>query len=223
MIDAIKEQILTASNLLGLQLADNKVALLAEYLLMMNKWNKVYNLTAVRTINEMISHHIVDSLSVLLPLQRVIQATSLDSTKPINILDVGSGAGLPGVVIAICFPEYSVHCLDAVAKKMAFVRQVAATLDLKNLVAVHSRIECVATQYSVITSRAYASLIDFVSSSSKALSSQGVWMAMKGKIPLHEIEDLPNNIDMFHVEQIHVPGLEAERCIIWMKKRMDIV
>jgi 16S rRNA (guanine527-N7)-methyltransferase len=136
----------------------------------------------------------------------------------VRLLDVGSGAGLPGVVIAICCPDVLVDCVDTVAKKVAFIRQVAVTLKLSNLRGVHARVESLTEKYDVISSRAFACLADFTRWSSNALADQGVWLAMKGKHPGDEIAALPQHVGVFHVEQLKVPGLEAERCIVWMRK-----
>jgi len=196
---------------LGLVLNDGQTAQLLDYLELIRKWNKVYNLTAVREPVEMLTHHLLDSLAVIAPLQRQTQG------RPISLLDVGSGAGLPGVVIAICCPEVRVDCVDTVAKKAAFVQQAAATLGLPNLRGLHNRVENLSGPYEVVSSRAFASLADFVAWSSAALAEQGVWLAMKGKHPADEIAALPPEVEMFHVEQLEVPGLDAERCIVWMK------
>ena len=196
---------------LGLALVDDQVSQLLNYLELIRKWNKVYNLTAVREPAEMLTHHLLDSLAVIGPLRRHTQG------RPISLLDVGSGAGLPGVVIAICCPEARVDCVDTVAKKAAFVQQAAATLALPNLRGVHARVENLSGPYDVIASRAFASLADFISWSSAALAEQGVWLAMKGKHPAEEIAVLPPAAEVFHVEQLQVPGLDAERCIVWMK------
>ena len=134
------------------------------------------------------------------------------------MLDVGAGAGLPGVVIAICCPEIEVDCVDTVGKKAAFIQQAAVTLQLPNLRGVHTRVEKLTRAYDVVCSRAFASLNDFVTLSSGALADQGLWMAMKGKLPSVEVESLPPGIELFHVEQLKVPGLDAERCILWMKR-----
>jgi len=199
-------------NDLGLALTDGQTAQLLDYLELIRKWNKVYNLTAVREPVEMLTHHLLDSLAVIAPLQRQTQG------RPISLLDVGSGAGLPGVVIAICCPEVRVDCVDTVAKKAAFVQQAAATLGLPNLRGLHNRVENLSGPYEVVSSRAFASLADFVAWSSAALAEQGVWLAMKGKHPTDEIAALPRDVEMFHVEQLEVPGLDAERCIVWMKR-----
>jgi 16S rRNA (guanine527-N7)-methyltransferase len=112
----------------------------------------------------------------------------------------------------------AVTCVDAVSKKAAFVQQVAASLRLSNLKGVHARVETLEGPFDVIGSRAFASLPDFVTWSASALGDKGIWMAMKGKLPEEEISSLPSNAQVFHVEQLHVPGLSAERCMIWMKK-----
>jgi 16S rRNA (guanine527-N7)-methyltransferase len=197
---------------LGLQLGDAQIAQLLDYLDLIQKWNKVYNLTAVRDPAEMLTHHLLDSLAAVAPLRRHTHE------KPVSLLDVGSGAGLPGVVFAVCCPEVQVDCVDTVAKKAAFVQQAAVALKLPNLKGVHARVENLAGPYDVVCSRAFASLADFVSWSSSALAEGGVWLAMKGKHPADEIAALPPDIEVFHVEQLRVPGLDAERCIVWIKR-----
>ena len=208
-----EERLQSAAAELCLQLTDEQQSRLLTYLSLLAKWNKVYNLTAVRTPDEMLVQHLFDSLSVIAPLRRHTRGQTA------RLLDVGSGAGLPGVVIAICCPEIEVHCVDTVGKKAAFIQQVAAQLQLPNLRGVHDRVERLAGPYDVICSRAFASLPDFVSWSSAALEGQGVWMAMKGKHPEDELAALPAEAEVFHVEQLSVPGLEAERCLVWMRKR----
>ena len=198
---------------LGLPLADAQIGHLLEYLALIQKWNKVYNLTAVRDPGEMLSHHLLDSLAVIRPLVRQTEGQSF------CLLDVGSGAGLPGVVIAICLPQAKVDCVDTVAKKAAFIQQVAVALKLGNLRGMHDRVENLTQPYDIISSRAFASLNDFVTWSSSALAEQGVWMAMKGKDPAQEIALLPQSVEVFHVEQLKVPDLEAERCLVWIKRR----
>jgi 16S rRNA (guanine527-N7)-methyltransferase len=205
---------------LGCPLPEREKALLLEYLALIERWNKVYNLTAVRDPDEMMTLHLADSLAVLEPLRRrASQQMQPEAGAPPQVLDVGSGAGLPGIVIAICCPEISVTCVDAVAKKTAFIQQVAATLKLPNLCAVHARVETLAVKYDVVCSRAFASLADFTSWSSNVLAPDGVWLAMKGKTPDEELAALPETVQVFHVEPIVVPGLDAERCIVWMRRK----
>ena len=195
---------------LGLSLSDEQVQRLLGYVALIQKWNKVYNLTALRDPADMLTHHLLDSLTAVAPLSRHTQGQS------IKVLDVGSGGGLPGVVLAICMPELNVTCVDTVAKKAAFVQQVAVSLKLPNLRGVHARVESLTDPYQVICSRAFASLPDFVTWSRSALAEGGVWMAMKGKHPQGEIDALPADVKVFHVEPLTVPGLDVERCMVWV-------
>jgi 16S rRNA (guanine527-N7)-methyltransferase len=204
-----------AADALGLQLSDGQFEQLLGYLELIAKWNRVYNLTAVRDPEEMLVQHLFDSLAVIGPLRRHTSGAG------IRLLDVGSGAGLPGVVIAVCCPEIQIECVDTVGKKAAFVQQVAAQLKIPNLKGLHDRVENLKGPYAVICSRAFASLQDFVSWSGAALAGQGVWLAMKGKHPAAEIEELPPAAEVFHVEQLSVPELAGDRCIVWMRKRPD--
>ena len=196
---------------LGLNLSEAQFEQLLGYLALIQKWNKVYNLTAVRDPQEMLTHHLLDSLTAVAPLLRHTGG------RVARVLDVGSGGGLPGIVLAICQPEIDVRCVDTVAKKAAFIQQVAATLKLPNLHGIHARVESLTGPFDVICCRAFASLPDFVNWSRGALAEQGVWMAMKGKHPQAEIEGLPADVDAFHVEPLTVPGLQAERCMVWMR------
>jgi len=199
---------------LGLVLTDEQQAQLLAYMDLIAKWTKVYNLTSVRDADEMLTHHLLDSLAVIAPLRRELEGLALPH---IRLLDVGSGAGLPGIVIAITCPDVWVTCVDTVAKKAAFIQQVAAALRLPNLKGLHARVESLHEPYDVVCSRAFASLLDFTSWSHTALAPHGVWMAMKGKDPAQEVAVLPAGVDVFHVEQLHVPSLDAERCIVWMR------
>ena len=196
---------------LGLSLSAVQQQRLLDYVAMIQKWNKVYNLTALRDPADMLTHHLLDSLTAVAPLTRHTQG------QAIRVLDVGSGGGLPGVVLAICMPELNVTCVDTVAKKAAFVQQVAATFKLPNLRGIHARVESLTDPYTVICSRAFASLPDFVTWSRSALAEGGVWMAMKGKPPQDEIAALPDGVQVFHVEPLAVPGLEVERCMVWLR------
>jgi 16S rRNA (guanine527-N7)-methyltransferase len=203
---------------LGLSLSADRQTQLLAYMDLIAKWTKVYNLTAVRDANEMLTHHLLDSLAVVAPLRRELAKLVLPEGQiQYSLLDVGAGAGLPGIVIAITCPDVSVTCVDTVAKKAAFIQQVAATLKLPNLKGLHARVESLTQPYDVVCSRAFASLADFTTWSLSALASNGVWMAMKGKHPDQELAVLPESVKVFHVEQLQVPGLDAERCIIWMR------
>jgi len=202
---------------LGLALSDAQLVQLLDYLALIQKWNKVYNLTAVRDPGEMLTHHLLDSLAVIEPLRRQLQGHAPVASAGFTLLDVGSGAGLPGVVIAICCPEIAVTCVDTVAKKAAFVQQAAVSLKLPNLRGLHARVESLTDGYDVVSSRAFASLVDFTNWSRAALAPAGIWLAMKGKQPADELDRLPAEVQVFHVEQLAVPGLAAERCIVWMR------
>lgn len=203
---------------LDLSLSDVQIDSLLAYQSLIGKWNKVYNLTAVRDPDDMLTHHLLDSLAVISPLRRQLALLAPSPrVEPVRLLDVGSGAGLPGVVIAICCPDIRVDCVDTVGKKAAFIQQVAVTLKLPNLRGVHARVETLTDKYQVISSRAFASLSDFTNWSVQAVAPQGVWLAMKGKHPVDELAALSPDVQVFHVEHLTVPGLEAERCLIWMK------
>jgi 16S rRNA (guanine527-N7)-methyltransferase len=203
-----------AADGLGLELGEAQVEQLLAYVDLIGKWNKVYNLTAVRGADEMLVQHLFDALAVVGPLRRETGG------RPVRLLDVGSGAGLPGVVLAICCPGVQVDCVDSVGKKAAFIQQCAAQLQLPNLRGIHDRVENLHGPYDVVCSRAFASLADFVNWSAGALAEQGVWLAMKARRPEAEIAELPPAAEVFHVEQLRVPELEAERCIVWMRKAL---
>ena len=192
---------------------------LLDYLALLQKWNQVYNLTAVRDPQAMLSHHLLDCLAVVAPLRA--QLTSLTQPGPVRLLDVGSGAGLPGLVLAICMPDLQVDCVDTVAKKSSFIQQAALSLGLPNLRGVHARVENLSPGYQVISARAFSSLPDLVTGSDKALLPGGFWMAMKGKSPDEEIQALTPQVQVFHVEPLQVPGLDAQRCIVWMRRASD--
>jgi 16S rRNA (guanine527-N7)-methyltransferase len=196
---------------LSLSVTEESCDLLLRYLKLIEKWNRVYNLTAVRDLSSMLSLHLMDSLAAVPSLRRAFAGD-------VKLLDVGSGAGLPGVVFAILNPEILITCVDTVGKKATFIRQVALELQLKNLHVEHARIETLPAQrVDIITSRAFASLLDFTQLTRHHLKPGAVWLAMKGKAPLDEISTLPADIDVFHVEQIQVPNLNAERCLVWMR------
>ena len=199
---------------LGLSLPDATLDRLVAYLALLRKWNAAYNLTAVRDAAQMRVQHLADCLAVIAPLRRQAGEDGL------RILDVGSGGGLPGVVLAAAEPAWDVSCVDTVGKKAAFICHAAGELWLPNLHALHARVEALpGPPFDVITSRAFASLPDFVRLTRPLLAPGGLWMAMKGRRPYDEISTLPADIDVFHVEPLTVPGLAADRCLIWMRPR----
>ena len=200
---------------LGLALDDAQIGLLMAFLDLLQKWNKVYNLTSVRDPQEMLTHHLLDSLAAVSPLQRYLADNALAEPK---LLDVGSGGGLPAVVFAICLPQLDVSCVDTVGKKVAFIQQVAANLRLRNLRGIQSRVENLAQQYDVVSCRAFAALQDFTVWSHQTLKANGIWLAMKAKRPDDELALLPAGVQVLRMEPLVVPGLDAERCIVWMQK-----
>ncbi len=197
---------------LGLEASETQRDRLARFLAELQRWNATYNLTAVRDPAQMLVQHLADCLAVLPALQRECVEG--------RVLDVGSGGGLPGVVIAIMQPTLDVTCVDTVGKKAAFVRQIAGALALPNLHSAHARVEQLKEPpFDLVTARAFASLPDLVRLTRPLLVPGGMWMAMKGRVPEGEIAALPDDVEMFHVEPIDVPGLDAERCLVWMRPR----
>ncbi|QMV71755.1 16S rRNA (guanine(527)-N(7))-methyltransferase RsmG [Comamonas piscis] len=199
---------------LGLSLDDGQIEQLMAFLDLLQKWNKVYNLTSLRDPQEMLTHHMLDSLAAVPPLARYLAGKGLASPK---LLDVGSGGGLPAVVFAICLPELDVSCVDTVGKKVAFIQQVAAALRLRNLHGIQSRVEQLSQQYDVVSCRAFAALQDFTAWSAQTLRADGIWLAMKAKKPDDELASLPATVQVLNIEPLKVPGLDAERCIVWMQ------
>lgn len=213
MNDARRARLIAASRDLEQPLRPEDCDRLLAYLALLERWNKVYNLTSVRDPDQMLTLHLIDCLAALPSIKR-----HLDSHPVTRILDAGSGGGLPGVVLATLFTDCSITCVDTVGKKVAFIRQVAAELNLTNLMAEHTRVEKLdAPPFDIVTSRAFASLSDFVQATRHLIAADGVWLAMKGKHPDLEVRQLPADIRVFHVEPLHVPGLEAERCLVWMR------
>jgi 16S rRNA (guanine527-N7)-methyltransferase len=214
-----RQAALLVQGLAALQVSasDAQQARLLEYLRLLQRWNAAYNLSAVRDPLRMVTQHLLDCLAIVPALNRRFGGAAL------RILDVGSGGGLPGVVLAVMQPSWTVCCVDAVAKKAFFLRQVAAELQLKNLQAEHARVEALrATPFDLVVSRAFSSLMDFVALTRSQLASGGVWLAMKGRAPSEEIGALPGDVEVFHVEQLEVPGLGAQRCLVWMRQRQKL-
>lgn len=202
---------------LGLTPAPAQLGQLAAFLALLQRWNATYNLTALRDPAQMLTHHLADCLAVVAPLRREI-----GDRAGVRLLDVGSGGGLPGAVLAILLPTLDVTCVDTVGKKAAFIRQVGAELKLRNLHAEHARVEAMRGDgFDLVTSRAFASLADFARLTRDQLAADGAWMAMKGKHPAEELAALPAGIEVFHVEPLAVPGLDAERCLVWMRPTKD--
>ena len=191
------------------------------YLALLEKWNAVYNLTAIRDREQMLVQHLYDSLAIVAPLRaRGLLAPGA------TVLDAGSGAGLPGVVLAAVQPDARVHCVDAVAKKAAFVNQAAAELGLSNLRAHHARLEDLRSgagealpEASLIVSRAFASLAQFVTLTAHLLAPGGQWAAMKGRVPHDELAELPPEVSLAATITLRVPRLDAQRHLLLLQRR----
>lgn len=207
-----------AATTLGLELTDATTRQLVAYLDLLARWTRVYNLTSIRDRSSMRVQHLNDSLAIVASLRRFCRRVASNAAP--SVLDVGSGGGLPGVVVALCWPEAQVTCVDAVGKKTAFLSQVAGSLGVQNLKVIHGRIEAVQSdrRFDVVTARAFSSLADTVTVTRSLLAPDGVWMLAKGHQPLSEIAALrPLNVDVFHVERLAVPELEAERHLVWIR------
>ena len=191
---------------LGLDLPTQARTALLDYVALLGKWNKTYNLTAIHEPERMLTHHILDSLA----LAPHIGAGSL--------LDVGSGAGLPGIPLAIIYPDLMVTTMDASQKKCGFMRQAAIELQLKNVQVVHARVEAYQTPHAFqqIVSRAFSELSEFVRLSAHLLAAGGNWLAMKGVLPTQEITQL-KVARVIRALPLQVPGLDAERSLIIME------
>lgn len=190
---------------------------------LIQQWNRVYNLTAIHDPQAMYEQHLLDSLAIVAPLRRHWdQQRGLPATLGPSVLDVGSGAGLPGVPIAIAEPTWTVTCIDTVGKKAAFVKQVGGELGLLGLTSLHGRVETLPSSpgHDIIVSRAFASLQDFTSWTRHLLRPDGIWVAMKGKLPDSEMDNLLEGVEVFHVEPLRIPGQAAERCLVWMRDRL---
>lgn len=198
---------------LGLSLSDAQLDRLLAYQALLAKWNKVYNLTALRDPAQMLTHHLLDSLAAV--------SAFADARQ---VLDVGAGGGLPGIVLAIwaaeAQPQMRITLVDTVQKKTAFLTQVKAQLQLGNVTVLHARVEQlpVTQQFDVITSRAFAELKDFVDWSHHLLADGGQYIALKGVLPAQEIEVLPAGWRVHETRSLQVPGLEAERHLIFIER-----
>jgi 16S rRNA (guanine527-N7)-methyltransferase len=194
---------------LKLDLTQTQHEQLLDYLALLFKWNKVYNLTSVRDPMQMMTHHLLDSLAAV-PAFEAAQ----------NVLDVGAGGGLPGMVLAIARPAMKVAMIDTVHKKTAFLTQVKAELELANVTVYTMRVEqlSVPQKFDVITSRAFADLSDFVNWSGHLLADGGQFIALKGTAPPEEQERLPKEWKVTKLEPLRVPGLDAERHLVFIQK-----
>ena len=203
----LAEQLAGGIRQLGLDLSPAVQQQLMDYLALLVKWNKVHNLTPVRDPEQMVTHHLLDALAVL---------PCLTTTQ--RLLDVGSGGGIPGLLLAIARPEWQVHLVDSNHKKTAFLQQAAIELKLANVTVHTSRVEALSgLAFDTIISRAFSELADFVKLAKSALAAGGRFQAMKGVYPFEEIAHLPAGFEVEHVQPLEVPGLGAERHLVTLK------
>jgi len=208
------QQVLDGARQLGVLIDGAQAAQLVAYLVCLERWNRVHALSAWKLPTDLLVHHVLDSMTLVGPLSRY------GAGKPLRILDAGSGAGFPAVVLAVSRAEWSVTAVDAVAKKVAFIQQATMEAGIGNLSARHARLEelQVAKPFDVVVSRAFASLDRFVALTEHLLAPDGVWVAQKGRRSNDETIDLRKGVEVFHVEPVTVPGLEAERHLVWMRR-----
>ena len=203
-VSSLQEQLGDGVEALGLTLSPVQLSQLLAYLALLDKWNRVYNLTAVRETERMVSHHLLDSLAIV------------PYVETGRVLDVGSGGGLPGIPLAIAQPDLQITLIDSVAKKTAFLLQVKAELGLDNISVVTGRVETfqAATGFDTITSRAFSDLKEFVTLTRHLLAPGGRWLAMKGLYPHEEIAALPDWVKVSANPVLSIPHLDATRHLI---------
>ena len=207
--ERLTRQLREGAAALPVMLSDAQIVQLVDYLALLHKWNAVYNLTAVREPEQMVTQHLLDSLAVL-PFFAAER----------RVLDVGAGGGLPGIVLAIAQPDLQVTLIDTVQKKTAFLTQVKSQLKLDNVTVQTGRVEQWrdAAPFDAITSRAFAELADFVQWSSHLLKDGGRFIALKGVLPAEEIRRLPVGWRVRETAPIEVPGMQAERHVIIIER-----
>jgi 16S rRNA (guanine527-N7)-methyltransferase len=208
----LPEQLDALLQALPLQASPGQRAQLLDYLTLLQRWNRIYNLTAVRDLQQMLTVHLADCLAMV---------PSLTAHKPKRLLDVGSGGGLPGLVLAIMLPELDMVLNDAVQKKCAFLQQATVELRLPHVRVFHGRVEGLKLPaFDCITSRAFSDLKTLLQLTSPLLAEGGCWAAMKGHVPDAELAALPDDMQA-RVELLSVPGLHAQRCVVWMLRRSN--
>ncbi|MFT2092802.1 16S rRNA (guanine(527)-N(7))-methyltransferase RsmG [Paraglaciecola sp. 2405UD69-4] len=192
-----------------LNVSEQQQELLIDYILMVNRWNKAFNLTSIREPEKMVIKHIVDSIVV---------APYLDKT---HYIDVGTGPGLPGIPLAIMCPDKHFVLLDSLGKRVRFMKQVAHELGIKNIEPVQSRVEDYIPNHKIdgVLSRAFASLKDMLHWCQHLVDSHGVYLALKGQLPLDELEELPSGFTLQETIKLDVPGLDGERHIVKIIKQ----
>lgn len=205
----LSQELQRGSSLLGITLCEEQQKMLLRYIELLSKWNQAYNLTAIRDPAQMVSRHLLDSLAIA------------EHCAGNRLLDVGTGAGLPGIPLAIMFPDKDFHLLDSNGKKTRFLFQVKTTLGLDNITIHHARVESFQTHelFDVVLSRAFASLLDMVANCGHLLSDGGRFLAMKGSYPQRELLEIDNLCVVRSVDLLAVPGLAEQRHLVTMTLR----
>jgi 16S rRNA (guanine527-N7)-methyltransferase len=220
--DVIFSDITQAFDSLKLKQNDKNKERLAQYAQLILKWNRTYNLTALKNLQDIYVQHLYDSLAVIEPIERYLKSQSIDKA---SVFDVGSGAGLPGVIISIMCPQIDVVCVDSVGKKTAFIKHVASMLQLKNLEAQHQRVENWQIEPAqIVISRAFSSLVNFTKLAGMHVQNNGQMIAMKAhlsKIELDEFEQ-QKQWQIKYIENLVVPNMTAARCLVWIDKKGNI-
>lgn len=206
------ETLTAGAKALGVPLSCTQIKSLATYGELLLRWNSTYNLTAIDSPSKVLTHHLLDSLALLPLLNQGLRGN--DSQTQQKVLDVGSGGGLPGVVLAISAPDLKITLVDKVQKKVAFLTQVKVELNLVNLQPLHARVETLRESFDVVVARAFSSLPELVRLTRPLLASSGRWLAMKGRIPEQELKSLPPDVVVSRIISLQVPGLKEERHVI---------
>ncbi|GAB6069068.1 16S rRNA (guanine(527)-N(7))-methyltransferase RsmG [Thiomicrorhabdus hydrogeniphila] len=214
-MDHLKSLLVSGVTTLELNLTDDQIGKLMSYLTLLQKWNKVYNLTAIRDPEEMLVKHLLDSLAVVPYIQGQ------------RIIDVGTGGGLPGIPLAICYPDKQIDLLDSNSKKTRFLIQAKAELALVNTQVIHSRVEEYKPEflYDSVISRAFASMEDMLFWTHHLIPVNGAWLAMKGQKEFEDLskleEKLPGLVKIEKINELHVPNLNAERTLVKAIKQSE--
>lgn len=206
----VTDKLVKGCKILDIELSDKQLNLLMAYLNLLQKWNKAYNLTAVREPGKIVTHHFLDSLTLMPYFQG----------EPKSVIDVGTGAGLPGIPLAIMFPDSHFTLLDSNGKKTRFMQQAKIELGLKNIEVVNSRVELFRPDngFDIIVSRAFTSLQSFSEITQHLCTSEGFFYAMKGKFPQQEIDDMVDDFKVLETYKLQVPGLDNERHLVVFKQ-----
>ncbi len=204
--DPLRRRLSAGVAALSLQLADDTIERLLDYVDLLMRWNAAYNLTAVRDAGEMVTRHLLDSLAVL---------PYVDGAR---LADLGSGAGLPGIPLALCARFDEVVLVDSNGKKARFLREAIRHLGLGHARVVESRVEAVRGEFDCITARAFATLADMLAWGGHLLAADGRWLALKGRFPHDEVEALPAGFEVEAVDRLDVPGLDAERHLVTIRR-----